>query len=390
MKITANKKAEIKKFEVLMDYGEFEKKRWVVAFLKLAQEKGELKSETIEKSFGIPATLAGNITKRLIEAGFIANDVLTPLGHNSLATEQVPLFKHGPVIMEYCDDPLLRDRNPYLGIEETEIKKDAVGIHQLDDSSTEKVPDVLLNGTYWNKKNTIYMKRIEKEKKNAKNRDVVEPVEELVDLVIKKIYPRGRPLDFKGNLVFTVILSSDRVFTLGATGDRTIEDIPCPMHADAFTQEIQLALKNKGEIQGWMKDINKDEMDSTALVKFSERLTITELVGFKKDFFLDTLAVKDLDNLVNVKIENVPIFPASSDDAALWARKILISKIEKHIAKADFENLATQVYTPFISRFPKLQIPDRGELLAEIFKKEGYCNKYWFLQATIDLIEGSA
>ena len=397
--IVLKRKVSLKAYIIDLYLAVSEKRPEIIPILKYVQEKGEpvtpadvAKDLLQREKFVIAGKNILNylVKLKLLQPTDSSRFTLSVNGQQVLEnnTNEIFIPERGTYEVTWTDDPLIKERIIMLKPTSQEIfqyvknsnespnkKTDDENMHIIEEKSLFEIcpldqPFV----AFFKEKNSEnpQKKKIKIERSDGENGDkiyvkVVEKPSEKLNLTIKIDFTLHSPIT---RFEIEETLHDDR-------------DLPQEVDSMEVWKRI-LSQHPQSNSLKW------DENYFALRVKFSslnnrERKTFSKLLNFNKIDLSDL----GLGTFNDVQVSKIPIIPETLEDALAWAKWLLI---EEHLT----DYVDTQKWIELIKKIrqkpqfaefsQQLYLPSRDDLARELFNKnQQFSEKFWYLQAPIDL-----
>jgi hypothetical protein len=149
-------------------------------------------------------------------------------------------------------------------------------------------------------------------------------------------------------------------------------------HAMNFENAWQQILQQQGWLTRWRTQ--QQTQQGVLDVSYRELKTDQERASFHKNYPISKPYLANLDRFDNTIINNVPIAPATQQDANQWGYWLLERNTNHYVLKGDFEMMQNKV----IESFPDYEItfPEQSDFAQPL--RHSNPRAYWYLQAPLD------
>lgn len=378
MELVLERTLDVKRYRIIAEVARAQKRDELYAVLLLAKERGYVFEKMVADDLlgGRPETVGKRLIqicvrhKLLIEKESYGkkNYLLTEIGQTALATEKIFIPERGTWEIWVTNDPLLPSaliqikvfKEPQARNEiksQKDLKERTNNMQSLPEWLFEKLPVEKLQGqsiTPLADRNADY-RFDELEKKG----EIVTP-----DAIITATLTIPQIGD-----------TSDLLFT-GKIVDKEIRYQEA--HPITFEKVWPQILQQQGWLTRWrtQQQTQQEVLD----VSYSELKTDQEWASFHKDYPIQKPYLANLDRFDNTIIDNVPIAPATQQDANHWAHWLLERDTNQYVLKGDFEIMQNKV----AESFPDYEItfPEPSDFAQRL--RITNPRAYWYLKAPLD------
>jgi hypothetical protein len=376
IKLALKRTLEIKRYRIIAEVAKAQKRDELYAVLLLARERGYVFAKMVADNLldGRPETVGKRliqicVTHKLLkeeESRGKKNYILTETGQTALEEEKIFIPERGTWEIWVTDDPLWASalvqievfKEPSALKETRRDKKDELNERK---SNMQSLPEWLV------------------EKLQGQ---IITP------LADRKMNYRFDELAAKGELIVTPdadITASLSIPQFDDTSDLQftvkVVDNNCryqEQHAMIFEIAWPQILQQQGWLERWriQQQTQKEVLD----VSYPELKTKQERSNFHKDYPISKPHLTDLNGFDNTIIDNVPIAPATQQDANNWAYWLLERDTNRYVLKDDFETMQNKV----AESFPDYEItfPEQRDFAQSLRRNNP--RAYWYLQAPLD------
>ena len=370
--LVLTRKVKVEKYEVLMEIGRQQRMEELHAVLMLAKQKGDkVTAANIcdELLLGKPESVGKAIIDRCCYFDLLEhNGALTSQGDEALRTQKIFVPEKARYMIWYTEDPLISQRLLHL-----EAVKEPSAHDEL----------------YAMNKKNMESKEAEKE--------VSENVTEKLGFLKRKTF------DLMGSTGgrTTILKLSENGITRKLVPE---DDLRVTLRINIILKTLHLSLEGKFNYILMPPSINFEKAWIDALgpqAKFWKKSRIppalnvsfkglneNELSSFRKTVQLVKPKVDPYESFDDTSVDAVPIIPASLEDAAQWAKRLLKNSISTYLNSEKYQELVNSCKSKFPD-FENLELPTREELVHEMSKEMTSDDRlpphYWYLQAPIDL-----
>jgi len=364
--LALSRQLKIEKFEAIMEIGRQQRREELLAILMLAEEHGgkvspkDVSQELLQER---PELVGKAIVDRCRDLGLLdESGVITPIGREALRTGNVFVPEKGRYVLWFTEDPLVSQKLIHIEPKEESYLNDEVAI-------------IKTRGT----------------------KQVTEP-----EPLPKKIMTLARGIyDLMGKGAGSVVIR-----TIEANG------LTCPL-GPGDNARVTLRIDHKDsrlEISGGFERLLKapsldfqevwisalgplarlwaHSRDSPALKTSFDELSSKELTSFSKTVTLTRPTLERYGEFDDTSVDDVPIVPRTSADAASWARWLLKRSVIGYADDERYKRLVESCMSRFPD-FPGIKLPTAEKLAEELAEDKGpdgtLPRAYWYLQAPLDL-----
>jgi hypothetical protein len=389
VKITLKRKVPVTSYEAIMDVGEPRDRDEILALLELAQENGRINKQIINEKFLFRpenAPYGERILKMLEHYGLVEPDRpsmawsgatdyrLTAIGHNTLVNKRVMIPERGYYVLHTTEDPV--------------FKEFIIGREKNEESTKEEYEYTLRK--YYNRERDPSSQAIEKPPRlkayeegaivrlAANGNDEVQ-----INHIEDTIYKSNANI----KVDITVTLEPDSEPTVKTTtakyGEVALDDHGFKMGFDEALKE----LVGEDEIKFFNNTLH-------LLVSYDD-LNIREKLSMVKESVPNNHIFKDYGRFDDATITGLPIMPKTLEDAAKWARWLLLNNIRYYVDEPAYEEAKKQASEQFKPIYQPTEvqagIPSYYKLLEKMredrdgFEEQGFKKLYWYMNAPRDL-----
>jgi hypothetical protein len=366
--LVLSRQVKLEKYEAVMEIGRQQRREELHAVLLLAEEHGgvvtarEVSQELLQ---GRPELVGKAIVDRCRDLGLLdESGRITAIGRDALQTGNVFIPERGRYVVWFTEDPLVPQKLIHLEAKEEShlsvevaIMKDRNARAQTTEAAR-PLPDKLrsLEGGVYNLMG----------KGGGK-------------VVIRTIDANGLtchlgPAD-SAKLTLQVGPASSRLAMSG--GFERLLTPPSLDFEDAWVSALGPLAKF------WARS-----RDPPALRSTFDELNAKELTSFSKTVLLSQPSLKGYGEFDDTSVDDVPIIPRTSSDAASWARWLLKRSIDRYMDDERYQRLVESCKSRFPD-FPGIKLPAAEEVVHELGAEktaDGVLPKaYWYVQAPLDL-----
>ncbi|KHD11820.1 hypothetical protein PN36_28615 [Candidatus Thiomargarita nelsonii] len=360
MELVFQRTLNIQRYRIIAEVARTQKRDELQAVLLLAQERGHVSAKMVADE------LLGNrpetVGKRLIQICFTHKlllekesnyYILTKTGQTALEKEKIFIPERGTWEIWVTDDPLwanaLIQIKPFNETQARNEIKNQKGLKERC-QDMQDIPNWLV------KKLQGQIITPLADDRNAEYR-----FDELAE--------KGELVTPDANITATLTIgeTSDLLFTGKIINKECHYQEQHPMTFQSAWHQI---LEQQNWLTRWR---TQQEVLDVSYQDLSEQ----ERASFHKDYPISKPCLTDLDIFDDTTINNIPIAPATQQDANHWAHWLLERDTNRYVLKGDFETMQNKV-TEF---FPDYEItfPEQSEFAQQLRPRA-----YWYLQAPLD------
>jgi hypothetical protein len=362
MKLVLERTLEIQRYRIIAEVARTQKRDELHAVLLLAQERGHISAKMVADELlgNRPETVGKRLIQICVTHNLLveqqSNYVLTETGQTALEKEKIFIPERGTWEIWVTDDPLwasaLIQIKPFNETQaRNEIKNQKVLKERCEDM--QDIPNWL--------------------------------VKKLQGQIITPLADRNAEYRFdelaeKGELVVTPDANITATLSIGNTSDLLftgkVVNKDCryqEQHPMTFQSAWHQILQQQNWLTRWR---TQQEVLDVSYQDLSEQ----ELASFHKDYPISKPYLTDLDRFDDTIINNVPIAPATQQDANDWAHWLLERDTKRYVLKGDFETMQNKV-TKFFPDY-KITFPEQSEFAQQL--RQTNPRAYWYLQAPLD------
>jgi|GEM_PF-2763928 hypothetical protein len=361
-----SRQLKVEKYEAIMEIGRQQRREELLAVLMLAEEHGgraSPKDVSQELLQGRPELVGKAIVDRCTDLGLLdETGTITQIGKQALRTGNVFIPEKGRYILWFTDDPLVAQKVIHIEPkEESQLNDEVAAIKNRATNQTPK-PEPL----------------------PQKIMDLPGGIYELMGkdggtVVIRSIEAQGLTCPLGPNDNARITLRIDH------TGSRL-------NISGSFERLLKAPSLDFEEVWvsalGSLAKLWANSREPPALKTSFDELSPKELASFSKTVFLSRPTIVGYGEFDDTSVDDVPIFPKTSADAASWAKWILKRSVNAYTDEERYKSLVDTCKSRFPD-FPGIELPDAEKLAAELATEkdiDGALPKaYWYLQAPLDL-----
>ncbi len=374
MELVLKRTLDIQRYRIIAEVARAQKRGELQAVLLLAQERGYIFAKMVADR------LLGNrpetVGKRLIQIcvthkllveeeshGSKKNYILTETGQTALEEEKIFIPERGTWEIWVTDDPLWPSALIQIqSFNETQARNEIKNQEKLKERN-HNMP----NMPYW-----LFEK--------LQGQSITPLADRNADYRFYEPADKGEIVTPDTNITATLTIpqigdSSDLRFT-GKVVEKKCD------YQEAHPMTFESAWHQMLEQQGWLERwrIQQETQQEVLDVYYPELKTEQERASFRKNYPIPKPYLTDLDEFDNTIIDNVPIAPATPEDAEHWTQWLLERDTNRYVLKGDFEALQNQV----TKSFPDYDIafPKQSDFAQPLRRTNP--RAYWYLQAPLD------
>jgi hypothetical protein len=375
IKLVLKRTLEIQRYRIIAEVARAQKRDELYAVLLLAKERGYVFEQMVSDVLldGRPKTVGKRLIQicvthdLLVEKEFHGkkNYILTETGETALEEGQIFIPERGTWEIWVTDDPLwpsalvqIEVFNEPPAFKETgRDKKDELEERR---KKMQSLPDWLFD--------------------RLQGQSITPLADRNADYRFNELEKKGEVVTSDANIRATLSISQfDDSSDLRFTG--TVVGKKCD-YQEQHTMTFELAWPQILEQQGWLERwrIQQQTQQEVLDVAYPELKTDQERSSFHKDYPISKPYLTDLDRFDNTIIDNVPIAPATEQDASHWAHWLLERNTNRYVLKGDFEIMQNKV----AESFPDYEItfPEQSDFAQPLRRTNP--RAYWYLQAPLD------
>lgn len=364
--LALSRQLKIEKYEAIMEIGRQQRREELLAVLMLAEEHGgkaSPKDVSLELLQGRPELVGKAIVDRCRDLGLLDEaGEITPIGREALRTGEVFMPERGRYVLWLTEDPLVSQKVIHIEPKEESYLNDEVAIMKNRGTRQSAEPEPL----------------------PKKLKSLAGGIYDLMgkgvgSVVIRSIEANGLTCPLGPGDNARVTLRIDRKSSrLDISGG--FERLLKPPPLD-FQEAWISALGSLARL--WARS-----REPPALKTSFDELSPKDLTSFSKTVSLSRPALEGYGEFDDTSVDNVPIIPRTSADAASWARWLLKKSVVGYTADQGYKELVESCRSRFPD-FPGIKLPSAEELAEELAAEkapDGTLPKaYWYLQAPLDL-----
>jgi hypothetical protein len=373
MKLVLQRTLDIKCYRIIAEVARTQKRAELHALLLLAQERGYIFSKMVADDLlgGRPETVG----RRLIQIGVRYNllkefrdknnYILTETGQTALEKEQIFISERGTWEIWVTDDPLWPS-----ALIKIEVFKEPPAFKETGRNQQTELEE--------RNKNMKVLPPWFFEKLQGQ---IITPLADIkADYRFDELEPKGEFVSSKANITATLTIpqfgdTSDLLFT------GKILDKEC-RYQEAHIMTFEKAWPQILEQQAWLERWRTQPKTQQEVldVSYIELKTDQEKASFHKDYPIPKPYLENLEKFDNTIIDNVPIAPATQEDAEDWADWLLERDTNQYVLKGDFEIMQNKV----ANFFPDYEITflEKSDFAQPL--RQTNPRAYWYLQAPLD------
>ncbi len=361
MELVFQRTLNIQRYRIIAEVARTQKRDELQAVLLLAQEQRHVSAKMVADELlgNRPETVGKRliqicVTHNLLKVEQQSNYVLTETGQTALKEEKIFIPERGTWEIWVTDDPLwasaLIQIKPF---NETQARNEIKNQKELK----ERCED---------------MQNIPKWLVEKLQGQIITPLAD-----DRNAEYRFDELAEKGELVVTPDANITATLSIGDTSDLLftgkVVKKEC-RYQEQHPMTFQSAWHQILQQQNWL---TRWRTQQQVLDVSYQDLSEQERASFHKDYPISKPYLTDLDRFDDTTINNVPIAPATQQDANHWAHWLLERDTNRYVLKGDFETMQNKV-TEF---FPDYEItfPEQRHFAQQLRPRA-----YWYLQAPLD------
>jgi len=375
MELVLERTLKIQRYRIIAEVAQAQNRGELHAVLLLAQERGYVFAKMVAEE------LLGNrpetIGKRLIqicvthnllkeeESRGKKNYILTEMGQTALEEEKIFIPERGTWEIWITNDPLwasaliqIKAFNEPPAFKETRRDKKT----ELEDrcENMQSLPEWL---------------------SEKLQRQIITPLANRnADYRFDELEKKGEVVTPDANITATLTIpqfgdNSDLRFT-GKVADKKCDYQE--QHPITFESAWHQILQQQGWLTRWR--IQQQTQQYVLDVSYPELKTDQERASFRKNYPISKPYLTDWDIFDNTIIDDVPIAPATQQDANNWGHWLLERDTNQYVLKGDFETMQNKV----AESFPDYEItfPEQSDFAQPLRRINP--RAYWYLQAPLD------
>ncbi len=362
MELVFQRCLNIQCYRILAEVARTQKRDELQAVLLLAQERGHISAKMVADELlgNRPETVGKRliqicVTHNLLKVEQESNYVLTETGQTALEKEKIFIPERGTWEIWVTDDLLwasaliqIKPFNEPPAFKET-------GKLEERDKNMQNLPEWIV-------------KKLQGQ--------IITPLAD-----DRNAEYRFDKLAEKGELVIAPDANITATLTIGDTSDLLftgkIVNKEC-RYQEQHPMTFQSAWHQILQQQNWRTRWHTQQQE--ALDVSYQDLSEQELANFHKDYPISKPDLTDLDKFDDTTINNVPIAPATQQDASHWAHWLLERNTNQYVLKGDFETMQNKV-TEFFPDY-KITFPEQSQFAQQL--RQTNQRAYWYLQAPLD------
>jgi hypothetical protein len=374
MKLVLERTLEIQRYRVIAEVARAQKRGELQAVLLLAQERGHVSAKMVADDLlgGRPETVGKRliqicVTHKLLkeeESRGKKNYILTETGQTALEEEKIFIPERGTWEIWVTNDPLWASALIQIDVfneppalketrrdKKTELEDRCENMQSLPNWLFEKLQGLIITPLA---------------DRNA-------------DYRFEELEKKGEVVTPDANITATLTIPQvGELSDLRFTGK--VLNKECD-YQEAHPMTFESAWHQMLEQQGWLTRWRIQQQTQQEVLDVSyQDLSEQERANFLKNYPIQTPYLTDLDRFDNTIIDNVPIAPATQQDANHWAHWLLERDTNRYVLKGDFETMQNKV----AKSFPDYEItfPEQSHFAQPLRRTNP--RAYWYLQAPLD------
>ncbi|NLJ09891.1 MAG: hypothetical protein GX438_06080 [Treponema sp.] len=402
MKIKLDRKMNIKRYRVLAKIEKAEKRPEIHSLLLLAQEKGTITPSDISENLlaGKPESVCRRLLQLCESYGLVQEEIsseeiifsiqpiwlINNLVNEDSDSEGQKCNSHTYVLTKKGIEALKQEQVfvPEKGLWEIEVTDDLlwpqglIKIQEYNDSNARKETK---NDDESKKKLDNRMKSLKSLEKWVVERLVnnSNPVTPLLDkqnvyrfVKIEDNAEETGTVDFEVLVMLTISENDKPILTFKIEKEEYTHDAPEIQFMDVWWQ----LLEQNEMLDKW------DDKRHVLRVKYSEVLAndIKTMTTFKQSKEFEHPEIADLGKFNTAIVTDIPIVPATQDDADAWAKWLLERSINCFAVKGKFEEWQDKVQQMF--PYFNINFPEQDDFANMLMKNNRQA--FWYLQAPLD------
>lgn len=373
IKLVLQRTLKIERYRIIAAVARAQKRDELHAVLLLAQERGYVFAKMVSDELlgGRPETVGKRliqicVTHKLLveeESHNKKNYILTETGKTALEEEQIFIPEQGTWEIWVTNDPLWPSALIHIDIfkepqarneikNQEELKERQNQMRTLPKWLFEKLQGQIITLA---DRSTDYHFNEELEEKG----EVVSSDEDITATLSIPQFSDNSELRFTGTVV-------------GKKCDYQAQ------HTMTFERAWPQILEQQGWLERWR--IQQKTEQEVLDVSYADLKSDQERASFHKDYPIQKPYLTDLNRFDDTTTKNVPIAPATEQDASHWAYWLLERNTNHYVLKGDFEVMQNKV----AESFPDYEIvfPAQSDFAQLLHRSNP--RAYWYLQAPLD------
>jgi hypothetical protein len=377
MKLVLERTLEIQCYRIIAEVARTQKRDELYAVLLLAQERGYVFAKMVaEKLLGNrPETVGKRLIQICVTLNLLKeeesrgkkNYILTETGQTALEEEKIFIPERGTWEIWVTNDPLWAS-----ALIQIEVFKEPLARNEINNQEElkERCQD---------------MQSLPEWLFEKLQGQIITPLANRnADYRFDELDKKGEVVTPDANITATLTIpqfsdTSDLRFT-GKVVNKECD------YQEQHTMTFESAWHQMLEQQGWLTRwrIQQETQQEVLDVSYQD-LSEQELAHFLKNYpiqtpYLTDLDKTDLDEFDDTIIDNVPIAPATPEDAEYWADWLLERDTNQYVLKGNFEIMQNKV----AESFPDYEItfPEQSDFAQPLRRSNP--RAYWYLQAPLD------
>jgi len=361
MELVFQRTLNIQRYRIIAEVARTQKRDELYAVLLLAQERRHVSAKMVADELlgNRPETVGKRLIQICVRLQLLVEQeynyyVLTESGQTALKKEKIFIPERGTWEIWVTDDPLwasaLIQIKPF---NETQARNEIKNQKELKErcQDMQDIPNWLV-------------KKLQGQ--------IITPLAD-----DRNAEYRFDELTEKGELVVTPDANITATLSIGDTSDLLftgkVVNKECryqEQHPMTFQSAWHQILQQQNWLTRWR---TQQEVLDVSYQDLSEQ----ERASFHKDYPISKPYLTDLDRFDDTTINNVPIAPATQQDANHWAYWLLERDTNQYVLKGDFETMQNKV-TEFFPDY-KITFPEQRHFAQQLRPRA-----YWYLQAPLD------
>jgi hypothetical protein len=375
MKLVLERTLEIQRYRIIAEVARAQKRDELQAVLLLAQERGYVSAKMVADELlgGRPETVGKRLIQICVTHKLLKEEesrgkyILTETGQTALEEEKIFIPERGTWEIWVTNDPLWA-----TALVQMEVFKEPLARNEI--KNQEKLKE--------RKNNMQSLPKWLFEK--LQGQSITPLANRNADYRFDELEKKGEVVTPDANITATLTIpqfgdTSDLRFT-GKVVNKECD------YQEAHPMTFESAWHQMLEQQGWLTRWRIQQKTQQEVLDVSyQDLSEQERANFLKNYpiqtpYLTDLDETDLDEFDDSIIDNVPIAPATQQDAKHWADWLLERDTNRYVLKGDFETMQNKV----AKSFPDYEItfPEQSHFAQPLRRTNP--RAYWYLQAPLD------
>jgi len=372
MELVLKRSLKIERYRIIAEVARAQERNELHAVLLLAKEWKHVSAQMVADELlgGRPEIVGKRLiqicaTHKLLEQQYHGNYILTEVGQTALATEKIFIPERGTWEIWVTNDPLWPST--------------LINIQPFDEPSA-------FSETGRDKKKELEERTNNMQSlpkwlvENLQKQSITPLADRKTDYHFNEVAEKGELVSPDADITATLTIpqfseNSSLLFTGKIAGKNC-------RYQDKHTINFELAWQQILQQQNWLTRwrIQPKTQQEVLNVAYSELETDEERASFQKDYPISKPYLANLNRFDDTTIHEVPIAPATQQDANRWAHWFLERDTTQYVLQGEFEVLQNKV----AKRFPDYSItfPEQSSFAQQL--RQTNSRAYWYLQAPLD------